>query len=62
MSPKNNKDLKQNLFHFVVKIRWFWLERVMSYHADKLVIDRHTDTQADKIRQWQYSKAITGLG
>ena len=30
----------------------------MSYHADKLMIDGHTDTR----RQQQYPKAKTGLG
>ena len=37
-------------------------ERVMSYRADKLVIDARTDTHTDKHRQRQYPKAKTGLG
>ena len=37
-------------------------ERVMSYRADKLVIDARTDTHTDRRRQRQYPKAKTGLG
>ena len=39
-----------------------WTGDEMSYRADKLVIDRHTDTQAHRRRRRQYPKAKTDLG
>ena len=58
ISPQNNRDLEQNILHFLVQIWWFKLEVVTSYRTDKLMIDGHTDTR----RQRQYPKAKTGLG
>ena len=42
------------------------VQRVVSYQADKLLIDWHTQRQTprhtDRRRQWQYLMAKTGLG
>ena len=45
----------------MVQIWWSLLKRVMTYRADKLVIDARMDTHTDRCRQRQYPKAKTGL-
>ena len=49
----------------MVQILWTYLERVMSYRADKLGdgrADRQTDGRTDRRRQQQYPKAQIALG